>query len=320
MKSASWFIGIFLVFSVLAGCGTSTAIHSTPINTPTSTPTAIPTVDPAFVSKACGSDFAKAGSFGQVGDLIFTQAKLDFLSYPGIKLPDDIPTDRPYQVAATPNQMATAGPNDIASNPSLGSGASGYSFMICNSSSTHSHLLQSLEIKIATFVSDTSSVPNVTGGCTMLFSSKGRQGSDSGCGGSTGGSSESFKAIWPATVSTGTTSTTVVQIDNEKNSPASDPSYNPSDPTILYGNFPVTLQGGKIIKIYVGMDYPSQAGTYTFAVGIGIDNAPIHYPEPAINTKPVFLAKKVHVWGSEACTKYSNQIPSDGPEKFYVCP
>jgi hypothetical protein len=315
MKSASWLIGIFLVFSVLTGCGTTTARLSTATNTPIPSPTAIPTVDPTFVAKACGSDFAKNGSLGQVGDLIFTQANLEYLSYPGIKLPDDIPTDHPYQITATPNQMLTAGPNDIASNPSLGGGGSGYRFMICNSSMTQSHLLQSLEIKIATLVPDTSSTPNVTGGCTTPFSSKTRQGHDSGCGGSIAGSVESFKATWPATVSAGATSTTVVQTDNEKNNP----TYG-ADPATLYGNFPVTLQSGKIITIYIGMDYPSQAGTYTFAFGIGIDTAPVHYPDPTIATKPVFLAQKALVWGSEACAKYSNQIPSDGPEKLYVCP
>jgi len=301
----------------LAGCGSggSLILQPTPIATSTPVPTATPTVSPAVAALACGSAFAQGGPFGQVGDFIFTKPKPGGLSYPGLQLLDGNFGNKPYRLSAPTNTLNHTGAGTLA-NPSLLYEGGALNFTICNASSTQKHVLQALTAKVTSLVPDISPSINVEAGCDASFSSKTRVFPAGGCGGAIGGSLETFKITWPGEVTTGTSATSVVEVDSELSNPVI------GSTTGLYGNFPVTLEPGKTINLHMEMAYPAQAGTYSFAFGLVADNAPAVYPDSAVATDPIFLALHPHVWSGDACYSptYQAQIPSTGPEQFYVCP
>jgi hypothetical protein len=295
-------IGLLL----LVGCGSTTSIAtSSPTATKTAVPTATPTIDPTKIAAICGEDFAKVGVMGRVGDLLVSTATSDFLSYPGIKLPDDIPQGKPYLVGKNISIVKSPPAGETAANPNS---YSMFDISICNISATQAHEIDALGMKIAAFTPDTSSSINVMAGCTGVFSSTARQGGGSGCGGARG-PANIFHAEWPDTVSVGTEANQMKQVESQYETSSSG-----------YSNFPVTLSVGKKIDLVIGMIYPKQAGTFTFQFGVKSDKAAMVYADGTI--APVFLANNVQVWSGDTCYNhpYIDQIPSTGPEQFYLCP
>ena len=316
MLKSCFFAASLMALIFITGCSSqSTAVTPTKTPLPTSTlmPTPTPTLAPYQVAAGCGATFAAGGAFfrnnantstqfGQIGDLIFTQPAFGFLSYPGVALPDNILPGKPFQVVTLP------GPQ-IAANPGLAGGGSAFELTICNSSTTTSHKLQALGVKIATFIPDISANTNVEVGCDSSFNSHTRQ-VGTGCGGSLG-PSEDFYATWPATIAANTQGT-VKQVGTDSSAGTTEGTY---------GNFPIMLKPGQAITVWVGMDYPPSVGTFTFAFGAKVDTAAMAF---VVNTSyPAFLDKNAHKWAGLACqltASMSAQIPSTGIDHDFVCP
>lgn len=286
---------------------------STSVTVPTATTVVTPTPDLAIAAKACGIDptTSRPGSapYAQIGDLLFTKAQLGPLTYAGIKLPDNLTHGQPYHQNAQTSALHPG--NELLANPSLGGGAgSSYEVTVCNTSKTTAHVLQTLAIKIASLTPDTSANINVEVGCDGSYSTvKGIP--VAGCGGAYPPGVEAFQATWPQSIAVGTVAT-IKQTDDEL-------SQGNPDPTIQhFGEFPVTLQPGKVIALFIGMDYPQISGTYTFAFGIQTDTNALEFA--ANTTSPIFLAKNAYTWSGNRCNQWKNQIPTAATEQFYLCP
>ncbi len=303
-----------------SGCGSSNAVMGV---TPTATatiapPTVTPTIDVGLLAKTCGSDFAQNAPFTQVGDLVMSNASLNFLDYPGIKLTDNLTPGKPNQISG-PEYSLHPGPSDIIANPNLGqsgshgSAGNGYQISLCNVGAK-SHELQAVGVKIDTVEVDTSPNINILEECDGAMSSVKRNNVGTGCGGGIVGDYELFKATWPGTIAAGTVASSVTETDDEKACP---PGNCAPDP---FGPFPVALDPGKTIKLYINMDYPIPIGTYTFALSVQADNGALSI---GVTTGPVFLYKIATLWSGIVCetnSVYQSQIPSTGPETFWVCP
>jgi len=302
-----------LPFFFAAGCSNqSTVVIPTETPAPTSTPSPAPTatLTPNQVAAACGAQFAQLankGSFGHVGDLIFSHPQLGFLSYPGIFLPDDIPVNKPFQIDTAP------GPR-IHANPGMGGYGSGFTFDICNSSTNASHTLQALGMKISTSAPDISTNINAEVGCDSPFDSKTRVGGMGGCGGSMGPCEDCylFYTTWPAGIAVNTQGTVKQVVGDYSSVGSTTPSNTP---------LPATLKAGAVATIWMGMDYPASPGTFTFDFGATVDSNAIAFAGSA--SEPIFLAKNAHKWSGLYCqvtASMNAQIPSTGVDHTYVCP
>jgi|GEM_PF-3240513 len=315
-------IGITLGM-ILTSCGSTAAnnVASTPM--PTLTPVATSTPMPDYLSLAKDCNLSTYDTtldplkhpLGLVGNLLFTQAQIGFLSYPGIRIGDNIPQGKPYQ-ENTRTGTDIHSSDAIIANPILNSSGGGYSVTICDTSMTQSYTLQLPSIKIASLTPDLTTSSNIQIGCDLAYSNKDLGGG--GCGGEVPYNPEEFTATWPTTVAVGT-SAIVKQTGNDLPTSFS-PAPNPNIPQ-PFGNFPVKLTPHQSITVIMEMPtYPSTPGLYTFAVGMQVDNNSVQYA-PNI-TEPVYLNSNVHKWSGRSC--YSNpwksQIPSSSTEVFYLCP
>jgi hypothetical protein len=307
MKSPCWLVGMIFVLLLFAGCGSSNnrIATSIPKATTTPVPTATPTLDPSIVAHICGNSFPASTQYSQFGDLVLKKPEPGFLTLPGFKLPDDLSLDHPYQV--TEAQVTNGNPQTpdlVLANPGS-KGTTRYEIYICNISTTQSYTLQSGVAQIPSVAPDTSANLNVQIGCDGPFSSKTRRGSG-GCGGAFAGTRNSFAVTWPDNVQSGTVASRVTQVSGEGDPDATPMPY-----------LPLTLKPGTVYHMEFDMDYPAINGTYTFQFGIHTDKGLALSPA----SDPVFLAKNAHQWSGDcSAPAFLSQIPSTGPEQFYLCP
>jgi hypothetical protein len=329
------FFALCAIVVLLAGCsldgGTSSTATTSPGTTATDTPgptattdtsggatdtpvvgvTTTPTFTPLAGLKNCGSSFPHDGILGYIGDMIISQPHDAFLSYPGLKLPDNLTGGAPYiETTSTstaglisappPSGVTTAAAFFSSGIPTWGSGGGGFVVNICNSSTTATHTLQSLGMQITAFAPDTATNVNVQAGCDQAVSAK--QGPMGGCGGSLG-PSDQFTATWASGAPSGT-SVTLKQTTNQ------------STTTIL----PATVAPTKVYTAFIGMNYPGKPGTYTFQFGMQVDTVPLAYLGGT--TYPLFMAAGAHVWSGSACwsnASWKAQVLAS-TSGYYLCP
>ena len=317
MKYTAKILWLLPILFLLMSCGAN-AVAIVPTQTATNTPmpTATPTIDPTVVAQACNNSndpmgLFQSGTYSQVGDLILTEPILGGLTYPGIKLPDNIPAGRPYELPAAQGiGIHPQNPNLIPANPYLGytpdAATASYIFAICNTSATQSYTLQSVIAQIATVIPDTSSNINIQAPCDNTFSSKLRE-VGGGCGGATRGAYNMFMVNWPDSINSGTIANNVTQ---ESSNGSNDLGLPPSP------YLPINLKPGQVYYAFINMKDPATPGTYTFQFGFQTGQGPAWSPSSA----QVFFASHVHVWSGTSCMAYQSVIPNTSVEKFYVCP
>jgi hypothetical protein len=283
------------------GTSSSTTTGST---TTTASPTATPT---STIPKptACGKNFPSGGIYGYIGDMLISYPSFGFLSYMGIRLPDNMPQGKPYP-ETTPTSSRGGGSNTVYAaylfngNPGMGDRDSGFVVTICNSSTTTSHVLRALGAQITGFTSAAGKTVDYQIGCDSAVSAT--VPPEGGCGGSAG-AVNAFDANWPTGASTGTT-VTITQASNDGG----------------FTDLPVTLKPGETYDASIGMNYPGQPGNYTFQFGMQIDNIPL--ATVGANSPQILMATPVSQWSGYAC--YANTawkaIVVAHPKNWYVCP
>lgn len=304
--------GLVALVVLLAGCGVTTPIaaSSTPPPTPMSTATATvsPTVTPvptksSTASASCSGSTSSIAQATRSGDLLISSVTLGYLAYSSVMLPDGTPTDKPYKLTADSSQAYTADfPNSPATNPGLNEiGAGGYQVTICNTSTSHAHVLQAVSARITGFTPYTGQL-NSWLFCDGTLTSHHQPGSG-GCGGGFAGC-DCFHAAFPGT-SAGAT-VTMTQTQDTLNIPGDH-----------QGKLPFTLSPGKSVTLFLGLDTPPP-GTYTFAFGFTFDGASPIY---SVNSPKTLLAPVAHKWTGAACQQpaLEAQITPTNPETYYIC-
>jgi hypothetical protein len=295
---------------IVAGCNipfSSKANAPTPTTSLASTvpPSATPSISLEHVRRTCGANFAPQGVQGQIGNLVI--ALIQVRSDPSLKLPDNMPSNKPYSFTRQLDPLHPE-PTDLLAN------VLGYRISICNTSQSTSYKLVSLGMRIQSLIVDTNSA-NILDPCSMAMQPtdplvEGR------CGGALG-PHEGFEVTWPSAVYDGTIGSVSQDVSDQW------PSFYPTPVGgyVHYGYFPTTLPPGQVIWIDLVNNAPTQNGTYTFQFGMQVDDLPMLYlPTPLA---PVFLFTHPQLWSGDACfapgSPYASQIPKTS-DLFYVCP
>jgi hypothetical protein len=238
------------------------------------------------------------------GDMLLSQALLGFLAYPNVMLPDGTSLAKPYKISDPgPAAYSTDFAASPLTNPSLSDRGGGFTFGICNASTTKSHTLQALTAKITTFTGYGGQLSQWNG-CDGATDSH-HQLTGGGCGGAMPGCL-CFHAPFAPGAGAGTEVTTA-QVDDSLNAPGDHA-----------GKLPLTLAPGKAITVFVGMAKPSAAGQYVVALGMQVDGAKGYTPSSA----KLLLAPVAHKWTGHACQSPAMlaQIGATTPNTYYICP
>src|SRR5262249_31391220 len=159
-------------------------------------------------------------------------------------------------------------------NPSLAGPTGGYFATICNASTTKSHTLTGLSLRIASFTPYTGQL-NAYNDCDGFYSRPNGPGGG-GCGGAVADPNPGTATFAP-TAAAGVT----VAISNPTGTP-----------------LPSSLKPGVGYGLNLGVVPPTAPGSYTFALGIALDSAaPVFAPI----SHPVLLASVAHKWTGQAC-------------------
>lgn len=302
MKRWTVSLALLIVVALLSGCGSSGVVegksanaHASPSPTPTLTPIATWTPRPTPTATVFGSP-CNAGDFGvnattavKYGDLLVSALAFQGPSYPGYQLPDNLPL-APYKVVG-----------NISEGKPLSNPGGGFSFMICNTSTSHTHIIHRVTMKLATFASYSGQLNEVRA-CTPAYSRQGMSGG--GCGGASA-YDMSLQVGFPPSASVG------MEVDAQP--------QDASGPT--GGDLGITLVPGRGASILLSSTLPTTPGTMTFSGGIAVDSQPLSYPAP---TSPGALyAPVAHKWTGDACTTSAMQSqipPATTPPTYYICP
>ncbi len=286
---------LLLLALALSACGqtavppTARATTPTPTATPGPTDTPAPTATSTPVGAYCSAPGAIGPVVGKVGDLAFNAPRvLDM--YPALKLPDGLAL-APLKVDG-PVKSASASGWPVANIRQ-------YVLNVCNTSTTASHVLRSVSVKLDSFTPYTSQL-NVTRVCATAYARQGMAGG--GCGGGMGGADFQLTATF-ASSAVGTVASTTL----DSGAPAGSPL--------------VTIALGHVIQIWVTIKPPADAGTYAFRVGFALDGAATTYPTSA--TPAILQAPVAHEWNGDACLSSSMQSqipPATTPPTYYICP
>src|SRR5690242_14052271 len=304
----AWIVPLLLA-GLLTGCGASSAqtgtsgstLHVTPTVTPSPTvtptpaPIAVPTIAAAQISGPCKPRPGDTTPRYQIGDLVVDIPAFATLANPSVQIPDGTPA-RPLLLRDIPREPPT--------NPQLGEGGGGYVTSICNASPTHTHVLQSFDLRIAAFTPYTGQL-NAWDPCSGGAYTR-AMGVVGGCGGA-------FRtdlyvhATFPSGAAAGATV-------------AAPQIVLPLDNSLPQSRLPLTLSPGTGTTPNVGISFDATAppGVYTFALGVAVDDAA---PSFVALGKPVLLAPVVRSWSGKACTAPAMlaQIPATSTDA-YVCP
>ncbi len=310
MRNRLILVAIVMVLGSL-GCslpstgGQTSIAKSTATAAPTSTPSPTP-VPQALINACFGANASQAGHVVEVGDMLYTQVALAFLSYPYIMLPDNTPLAQPFKIHSPgPDAYQTDFPNSPLTNPSISNPGGGFYIGVCNASASKTHTVQAVTAKIASFASYNGQL-NEWNGCDGATNSH-HQLTGGGCGGAMA-LCMCFHATFPNNAVVGT-EVTMTQTDDSLN--------NPGDHA---GKLPLALAPHKAVYLFASLDKPIPNGRYTFTFGVHIDGQ-----NTSLSSGPspiVLLAPVAHKWTGQACQQPAmlNQIAATNPESYYICP
>jgi len=173
---------------------------------------------------------------------------------------------------------------------------------ICNTSTTKSHVIESVSVKLSAFIPHSGSL-NVWNPCTGAYAwPTGVVPLE--CG--------ETAAIWDETVR-------VKFAANAQVGAIAPASLDDSAFVGDLGPLPVTLPPGRDMQIGIFVAAPTAAGAYTFAAGVTADKAAL----PFTVGQNMLLAPIGHNWTGKACLAQAMQvgIPANPPaETYYICP
>jgi hypothetical protein len=303
---------VIILSLLLAACGSTagtSANHSqTPsVELPTATPSgpAVTPLSATQLSATCAGQSQTAGSSQttgfQIGDIIIVQPS-EVLAYPQRKLPDSTTLAQPVQLNDDIGSQTFAGTPET--NPDIKD--EGYGFTVCNNSASQNHTIQSVSVSVASFTSYTGQL-NSWQPCNGAYDSVARTWA-SGCG---GGEifDERVHATLPPSGGVGASATGVVtSTSNDSSTPA--PNFQP---------LPLSLAPGKSVSIIFSLTVPTAPGTYAFTLALSFDSVAA---TKFWTSTPALFAPVAHQWDGQACQASSmqSQIPTTGPETFYICP
>jgi hypothetical protein len=291
---------------LLAGCGAQSSGRATTASaTPTATamsPTAYAgTLTPAPLPPyTCEQAISQGAHVTQIGDIRLTDVSLSFLSYPSVMLPDNTPLTKPDQLHAKgPDTYATDFPGSPMTNPGSPGNAGAFDLVVCNTSQTQTHVLDSVTIKITSFEGYGGQL-NAWRWCDNALDSH-KQSTFYDCSGGTN-CRLVLQASFPASATTG------AEVDARQ-----------ADCQAFVGPLPLALGPDKAVQISTTIAPPSAAGKYTFTFGLRLDGQTIYSAASPV----VLLAPVAHHWSGLACQNSPAmlaQITPTNPETYYICP
>lgn len=310
---------VALLVLPLAGCGATAhagrpSAPAKPTPTATATATAIATATPTTLPGANGGENVSIGPCDPalssaphfaLGDLIVHMSIAGF-SWPGRKLPDGTPLT-PFKLAAPTGSALNAQlPLAPPVNPALDEPVGAYSLSICNTSKTKTHAISAISLSIASLTPYTGQLNEwmIAGPCATYYGRPtGVQGG--GCGGGVGPGSNCMHASFAANAKA---AAVVSAVSSAANSCTGDIPL------------PATLAPNQELPVTLGITPPTTPGTYSFALGIGVDGGPVMFSS---GQTPILIAPVAHHWDGEACTQSAMQaqIPAaTNPPTYYICP
>jgi hypothetical protein len=173
---------------------------------------------------------------------------------------------------------------------------------ICNTSTTRSHVIASVSVKLSAFSSHNGSL-NVWNPCDGTYARPAGLVSLE-CG--------ERPAIWDETVRASFAA-------NAQIGAIASASLDSSAFVGDLGPLPVTLPPGRDMQLGIFVMAPTTAGVYTFAAGVTADSAAL----PFTVGQNMLLAPIGHRWTGKACLSPAMQadMPANPPaETYYICP
>ncbi len=308
MRTRVVLVGSFIIAAVLAGCGARPPA-ATRTATPAPTATPYPTVSYAEAAAACkGLPSISSGTgptFYRFGEMLVSGG-----SYAGIasrQLPDD--------TALAPLSMPD--PNDQAglaarfpAQPMVNPIGLGVYFTICNASTTQTHEIESVTVRIQQFTPYAGRVQMWTE-CDGYYTRSDPHGVVGGGCGYGVHADETVKVTFPANAATGAelaatwVSASDVPTDSSRTAP--------------FGPLPATLPPGQIMGLLVA-GAPTTTGTYALGVAPTVDHTRLPFTPVGV---PALFAAAPQKWTGEACLAPAMQrlIPAaTTPPTYYICP
>jgi hypothetical protein len=184
---------------------------------------------------------------------------------------------------------------------------SGYTFALCNHSTSQTHSVTSVSIRIDLVVPYTGQLSEWPG-CTHAYTRSQLPGAV-GCGNPL---DDYLQASFPAHPTVGS-----IAMATQVSTSYSGINGYPPPPL---SPMPVALAPGQGLIIAVDPVIPGAAATYTFTLGVAVDTAAAAFVSPA---PPVLLAPVAHDFTGNACqtAAMQAQIPTATTQVvFYVCP
>jgi hypothetical protein len=305
VRAQRWFglAALALAIVALAGCGGSSTVAT---GTPGASLTPLPTYDATQAATTCGASWTVPGTVLKAGDLLIGPIHLAGLAAPASKLPDDTP-QKPLEIQFGSSTTGTAIPANPPVNPTMDEHVGGYEIDVCNISSSQSHTLSAVSVRIDNFSAYNGTL-NEWNSCNGAYS---RAGSVSGCGGAYF-AAEYLHASFDSAAGAGT-----IEVAQQVSSGRDDGAGSQFADA---GPLPLKLDTGKSVPLNVGMTVPTAPGTYSFSLGLAVDGgAPVFVPA----AQPVLFAPAAHQWGAAACETSDMQAqipPATDPPNYYICP
>ncbi len=303
-------VGIVGMVIILAGCSpaasTARAIQtSTPSPSPSATSTATATAPiSAMAAAGCfGSGYAAHTTLTQVGDFLMTPVRLSGRAdyFQSVALPDGTPLTKPYQLQF---DNSTGLASSTFSNPDLAEDTGGFTWALCNTSATKTYTVTAVLATIAAFTP-------YSGQLSQWNPCQGRMNShhqlySADCV-SGGLRFPRFHAIFQGSPTAG------ASVEMRQT------GFDLSVPGDGLGRLPLALAPRTVIRLYLGMDTPTQVGSYAFTFGVRLQTGETL---TSANSPAMLLAPVAHSWDGNSCNQsaFLSQITPTNPETYYVCP
>jgi hypothetical protein len=282
-----------------AGAPTATTAQAT--NIPSPRPTATP-AQTATASQLAACGFGNTTAFA-LGDLLVRAPELTNIAYPSRKLPDGTPL-----APLTCENVFSQSSSDPATNPNLTAGGGGYDLFVCNSSSSKTHIVNSVGARIERVIPYTGAL-SAWNPCDGLYNAEATQNEAAGCGGGFC-AHEAMNAVFAPNAEAGATVTTM-QLSSDKDSAGGCGGA-------IVGPLPVSLKPLHGVSINVGIVAPTRPASYSWAFGLAQDSSsPTFVPA----SRPALVASVSHKWSGAGCLRQEMQaqIPASSTD-MYVCP